>query len=48
MAPFSCDCGLLVVWRIAVVPEHDETARDTMRSILRRADLTAEEFEKLL
>ena len=32
----------------AIVPNHAEIARGTMRSILRQADLTPNEFEKLL
>ena len=34
--------------RTAIVPDHSEIARGTMRSILRQADLTPDEFEKLL
>ena len=34
--------------RTAIVPNHTEIARGTMRSILRQADLTLGEFEKLL
>jgi predicted RNA binding protein YcfA (HicA-like mRNA interferase family) len=34
--------------RTAIVPNHSEIARGTMRSILRQADLTPDEFEKLL
>lgn len=34
--------------RTAIVPNHSEIVRGTMRSILRQADLTPEEFEKLL
>ena len=33
--------------RTVIVPDHREIARGTMRSILRQADLTAEEFERL-
>ena len=32
--------------RTAIVPNHTEIARGTMRSILRQADLTLEEFER--
>lgn len=34
--------------RTVIVPNHSEIARGTMRSILRQADLTPEEFEKFL
>jgi predicted RNA binding protein YcfA (HicA-like mRNA interferase family) len=33
--------------RTVIVPDHREIARGTMRSILRQAGLTAEEFEAL-
>jgi predicted RNA binding protein YcfA (HicA-like mRNA interferase family) len=33
--------------RTAIVPEHREIARGTIRSILRQAGLSVEEFEKL-
>jgi hypothetical protein len=33
--------------RTVIVPNHREVARGTMRSILRPADLTVEEFERL-
>lgn len=32
--------------RTVIVPDHREIARGTMRSILRQAGLTAEEFEQ--
>jgi len=34
--------------RTAIVPLHDELAPGTLRSILRQAGLSAEEFERLL
>ena len=34
--------------RTAIVPLHPELAPGTLRSILRQADLTVEEFNKLL
>lgn len=34
--------------RTAIVPNHTEIARGTMRSILRQAELTLEAFEKPL
>jgi predicted RNA binding protein YcfA (HicA-like mRNA interferase family) len=34
--------------RTAIVPLHRELAPGTLRSILRQADLTVQEFEKLL
>lgn len=34
--------------RTVIVPDHREIARGTMRSILRQAGLTAEEFEALV
>jgi len=34
--------------RTAIVPLHDELAPGTLRSILRQAGLSAEEFEQLL
>ncbi|QBI20128.1 type II toxin-antitoxin system HicA family toxin [Egibacter rhizosphaerae] len=33
--------------RTVIVPDHREIARGTMRSILRQAGLSAEEFEQL-
>jgi predicted RNA binding protein YcfA (HicA-like mRNA interferase family) len=33
--------------RTVIVPDHREIARGTMRSILRQAGLTVEEFEQL-
>lgn len=33
--------------RIAIVPDHREVATGTLRSILRQAGLTPEEFERL-
>ncbi|MEZ8219942.1 putative RNA binding protein YcfA, dsRBD-like fold, HicA-like mRNA interferase family [Candidatus Fervidibacteria bacterium JGI MDM2 JNZ-1-D12] len=33
--------------RVAIVPQHKEVAVGTLRSILRQAGLTPEEFEKL-
>lgn len=33
--------------RTVIVPDHREIARGTVRSILRQAGLTAEEFERL-
>lgn len=33
--------------RTSVVPKHSEVAHGTLRSILRQAGLTVEEFEKL-
>lgn len=32
--------------RTVIIPLHDELARGTLRSILRQADLTAEEFTR--
>lgn len=33
---------------IVVVPDHSELAKGTLRSIIRRADLSVEEFVRLL
>lgn len=33
--------------RTVIVPDHREIARGTMRSILRQAGLTADEFEEI-
>lgn len=33
--------------RMVIVPDHREVARGTLRSILRQAGLSAEEFERL-
>ncbi len=34
--------------RVAIVPMHDELARGTLRSILRQADVTPDDFLQLL
>lgn len=34
--------------RTVIVPNYREIARGTMRSILRQADLTADEFDQLV
>jgi predicted RNA binding protein YcfA (HicA-like mRNA interferase family) len=34
--------------RTAIVPLHDEVARGTLRSILKQAELSAEDFVRLL
>jgi predicted RNA binding protein YcfA (HicA-like mRNA interferase family) len=34
--------------RVVIVPLHREVARGTLRSILRQADLSADEFRELL